>query len=147
MSNSNKVSIDNLSSAILKQLQEYKDDISEEVKEASDKLIKEARDELKSISPKANKRVYLRKFSSTGQSDWQESGSYSKSWTTKKGEKAKEIYSKIVYNKKYYRLTHLLEFGHANRDGSRTNPIPHIRTTEDKYKEKFIEELEAKIRR
>lgn len=60
MSNSNKVSIDNLSSAIMKALQEYKDDISDEVKEVSDKLIKEAKDELKQISPRAIKTVKLR---------------------------------------------------------------------------------------
>lgn len=60
MSNSNKVSINNLSSAIMKALQEYKDDISDEVKEVSDKLIKEASKELKSISPKANRTVKLK---------------------------------------------------------------------------------------
>ena len=60
MSNSNKVSIDKLSSAIMKALQEYKDDISDEVKEVSDKLIKEAKDELKQISPRASKTVKLR---------------------------------------------------------------------------------------
>lgn len=60
MSNSNKVSIDNLSSAIMETLQEYKDDISEDVKEISDKLIKEASKELRSISPKANRTVKLK---------------------------------------------------------------------------------------
>lgn len=57
------------------------------------------------------------------------------------------MYSKIAYNKEHYRLTHLLEFGHANRDGSRTKPIPHIRETEDKYRQRFANELERKIRR
>ncbi len=60
MSNSNKVSINNLSSEIMKALQKYKDDISDEVKEVSDKLIKEASKELRSISPKANKTVKLK---------------------------------------------------------------------------------------
>ena len=60
MSNSNKVSIDNLSSAIMEYLQEYKEDINDEVQEASDKLTKEARNELKSISPKAEKTVKLK---------------------------------------------------------------------------------------
>lgn len=60
MSNSNKVPIDNLSSAIMEALQEYKDDINDEVKEISDKLIKEANKELKSISPKANRTVKLK---------------------------------------------------------------------------------------
>jgi len=53
----------------------------------------------------------------------------------------------VVHNKEHYRLTHLLEFGHANRNGTRTQPIPHIRATEDKYREKFIKELETRIRR
>lgn len=72
MSNSNKVSIDKLGTEIMKALTEYKEDINEEVKEISDRLIKEANNELKTISPKTNKRVYLRKFSSTGESDWVE---------------------------------------------------------------------------
>lgn len=144
MSNSNKVSIDNLSSAVMKALQEYKEDIDEEVREISDKNIKEARSELKRISPKAKKTVKLRGGESV------EPGSYAKSWSIKNGKKAKDIYSKISYNKEHYRLTHLLEFGHAKRNGSRnpgTKEIPHIRKTEDKYRKKFVEELERKIRR
>ena len=53
----------------------------------------------------------------------------------------------VAYNREHYRLTHLLEFGHANRDGSTTEAIPHIRKTEDKYREKFEQELEKRIRR
>nr|DAM97406.1 MAG TPA: hypothetical protein [Caudoviricetes sp.] len=60
MSNSNKVSIDSLSSQIIKYLQEFKEDIDDEVKETSDKIIKEATKELKQISPKANKTVKLK---------------------------------------------------------------------------------------
>lgn len=74
-------------------------------------------------------------------------GSYAKGWTTKNGKKVKDMYSKVAYNKKYYRLTHLLEFGHATRNGKRTKAIPHIRPTEEKYKKEFVEELERKIRR
>lgn len=141
MSNSNKVAIDKLSSTIMKYLTEYKEDIEEDVKEVANKNTKEAQKELKQISPRADRTVKLRGGTTVV------SGSYAKSWSIKNGKKAKDIYSRIVYNKEHYRLTHLLEFGHANRDGSRTKPIAHIRTTEDKYREKFIEELEVKIRR
>ena len=72
MSNSNRVSVDNLSSALMKYLQEYKENIDDEVKEVSDKNTKAARDELKTISPIAKKRVYLRKWQVQGESDWQE---------------------------------------------------------------------------
>ena len=60
MSNSNKVSVDNLSSAIMTYLKEWREDIEEDVKELADKNIKEARSELKSISPKAKKTVKLK---------------------------------------------------------------------------------------
>lgn len=60
MSNSNKVTVDKLGSAIMKYLQEYKEDIEENVKELSDKNIKEARNELKSISPKTNRTVIIK---------------------------------------------------------------------------------------
>lgn len=141
MSNSNRISVDKLSSEIMKYLTEYKEDIDEEVKEVANKVTKEARAEVKAKSPVSKKDVRLRG------GDIQKRGAYAGSWSIKNGKKAKDIYSRVVYNREYYRLTHLLEFGHANRDGSRTKPIPHIRETEDKYREIFRKELESKIRR
>ncbi len=141
MSNSNKVKIDDLQKEIIKALTEYKEDIEEDVVEVSNQSIKEARTEVKTKSPKANRTVKLRG------GDTVAPGSYAKSWRIKNGQKAKDIYSKIVYNKEHYRLTHLLEFGHATRSGGRTKKIPHIRNTEDKYREKFAQELEKRIKR
>ncbi len=147
MSNSNKVSVDNINAELMKYLQEYEENIEENVKETSDKLTKAAANELGTISPKAGKTVTLRKENGANR---QLPGSYASSWGV--GSKSKKLYSegqyaKVAYNKKFYRLTHLLEFGHANRNGSRTKAIPHIRSTEEKYKEKFVQELESKIRR
>ncbi len=141
MSNSNKVKPDNLSNAIMEYLKECKEDIEEDVVDVSNQVTKKAKTELKSISPRTSRTVILTGGTSVAP------GSYSKSWFIKKGQKARDIYSKIVYNRDYYRLTHLLEFGHANRDGSRTKPIPHIRKTEVKYRQIFIKELEKRIER
>lgn len=146
MSNNKKVTADSFSSAVMNYLQDYKEDIFEDVKELADKYSKEAQRELRDISPKAKKKVYLKK-SLLCDSNFVEPGSYAKSWTLKNGKKATDIYSKIVINKEHYRLTHLLEFGHALRNGKRFTGIPHIRKTEDKYKELFEKELEQKIRR
>lgn len=66
MSNSNKVSVDKLASVILEQLQNYKEDIEKDVIEVSNEIIKEARNELKQISPKSSKNVYTRKGSVSG---------------------------------------------------------------------------------
>lgn len=57
---SNKVSIDKLGSEIQKYLNEYKEDIEEEVVTLSNKYSKEARKELISISPKSKKIVHLK---------------------------------------------------------------------------------------
>ena len=145
--NSNRVSVDNLSKEIMKQLTSYKEDIDEEVSSLSNKYVKKACSELKSISPKSKEKVQLKKYAN-GTREYQFPGSYAESWSTKQKEKTQNRYSRVAYNKNYYRLTHLLEFGHINRDGTtRSKKIPHIRKTEDKYQEEFRTELMQKIKR
>ena len=126
MSNSNKVKPADLSNAIMKYLQEYKEDIEEDVVDISNKVIKEAKAELKSISPKANKTVKLKGGTTVAP------GSYAKSWSIKNGQKAKDIYSKIAYNREHYRLTHLLEFGHATRNGRKDKSNTSYQTNRKK---------------
>lgn len=57
------------------------------------------------------------------------SGEYKKSWKIK--EITTGIYgsqvSVIIHNKKYYRLTHLLEYGHQKKGGGRVEGAAHIR--------------------
>lgn len=72
MSNKVHTTLDGLENEIMKYLKEYKEDINDDVKELSKRIIKEATQELKQISPKAKKRVYLRKWKTKNESDWQE---------------------------------------------------------------------------
>ncbi len=116
-----------LSKELSKALENYADDISGQVEETTNKVGKEATDELKQISPKGA------------------SGSYAKGWKIKKDKKGKNLYTIKIHNKTDYQLTHLLEFGHATRNGGRTKPQAHIRPTEEKYSEKFERELKQKI--
>ena len=57
---------------------------------------------------------------------------YTKGWKkTKKDSKSKT--KRIVWNKSHYRIVHLLEFGHANRNGGRTRAYPHVQPAYEKY--------------
>ncbi len=116
-----------LSKEIQKYLQEYKEEIDEDVQEETDKAIASAKSELRSISPK-------------------NTGNYASGWAVK-SKKYSNGYYKVIWNRKAYQLTHLLEFGHATRNGGRTKAQPHIRPTEEKYKTRFTESLERRIKK
>lgn len=126
---SKKIKVDNLSKEILKALENYSDDISTLVKETADEVGKEATEELKQKSPK-RKRL---------------GGRYAKGWRLKTDKIGKNKYFIKIYNKTDYQLTHLLEFGHATRDGGRTKAIPHIRPVEEKYSRDYENKLKQKI--
>lgn len=123
---SKAIEVDALTKEIAKALEDYEDDISEVVEEVSNKIGKEAVEEVKQKSPKKR-------------------GSYAKGWTLKKDKQGKGKYSVKIHNKTDYQLTHLLEFGHATRNGGRTKAIPHIRPVEQKYVKEYEQELKRKL--
>ncbi|WP_125582954.1 HK97 gp10 family phage protein [Lacticaseibacillus suibinensis] len=92
-----------------KLLDQYKEDVQQNVDEAQQKAAKAAVDELTSTSPR----------------DTQSGKKYYRGWTTRK--KGKGL---VVYNKNKPQLTSLLENGHATRNGKRTRAIPHIASAE-----------------
>nr|DAN12883.1 MAG TPA: putative tail component [Caudoviricetes sp.] len=71
------------------------------------------------------------------------SGKYAKSWTVKKTDESSTKLEVTVHSKNRYQLAHLLEHGHAKRNGGRTYAQPHIAPAE----EVGIEQLEKDIER
>ncbi len=71
-------------------------------------------------------------------------GEYRKGWKVKKESKGGKT-SYIVYNKTRYQITHLLEHGHAKRNGGRVPAILHIQPAEDKYLPDYMNKIERAI--
>ncbi len=118
------VSIDEMASAINEGLQEYADLAAEEMKSAVQKTATNVRKEISANAPV-------------------KTGAYAKSWTTKKTAEDSQSLTVTVYSKNRYQLAHLLEKGHANRGGGRTQAYPHIAPAEEEGEEmlqRLIEE-------
>ena len=65
-------------------------------------------------------------------------GAYTKDWAVTQrnsiGRKVAGTESYSVHNKKHYQLTHLLQNGHASRNGGRVKAYPHIDSAEKRQK-------------
>ena len=82
-------------------------------------------------------------------------GEYARSWTSRKeGKRARGVFlggvNVTIYNKKHYRLTHLLEHGHVimNKKGGpygRVRAYPHIGPAEDLAIEELPKEFEKEL--
>lgn len=120
----NKVSIDNMASAIAEILNDYADVTADSMKKAVKDAGNTVRDEIKATAPR-------------------ESGKYAKSWSVKTMKETSNAMEVVVHSKNRYQLAHLLEFGHALRGGGRARAIPHIANAE----QKGIEQLERDIER
>lgn len=115
------IKADQLAQEIVKILDDYRDTTIDKMKEAVDKAAKQAVNELKTSSPKRT-------------------GAYAKDWAAKKDRKAnKWAYGKVVYNKKHYRMTHLLEKGHRKVNGGMVAARPHIAKVEEKAINTLVE--------
>lgn len=114
-----KISINELSSEITKYLKEYNSDVTKKLEVSKKKVASDGVSELKSNSPRRT-------------------GGYASGWSQRKNGNAR-----VIYNRTHASLTHLLENGHANRDGGRTAGITHIAPVE----QHVIEEFEAEVKR
>jgi hypothetical protein len=123
------INIDQLAAEIAKGLAEYSQDVVEKVNVSSEKVGKAAVKKLKQTSPK-------------------KTGKYAKSWTMKTEKAIGQPHTRIIHAKApHYRLTHLLEYGHAKVGGGRVEGRPHIRPAEEEVIREFTREVEEAIKR
>lgn len=118
-----------LAGEVEKILNEFGDEVTERMGEVVDKLAQKAAKQLRQTSP-VDKGA-------------PQSGSYARGWTVEKSGKSHRqlTVSATVYNRQPG-LPHLLEHGHALRQGGRSPAIAHIKPVEDMlYKSFRPEEL------
>ncbi|QOP54938.1 HK97 gp10 family phage protein [Lacticaseibacillus paracasei] len=105
-------------------LNDYSDEIKQGIKKSQQAVADDTVNELKASSPKR----------AAG------GGAYAGDWTS--------TYQRgvmIVHNAKHYQLTHLLEFGHATRDGGRTRAYPHIKPASNDAAKEFEDKIKDVI--
>lgn len=128
-----------LASELMKDLRLYNREVIQKVQDANAKVGEDGANELKQVMlPKATSGWNARP---SKRREWKK---YSKSWAYKDLNGA-NIIDGVIHNKKHYRLTHLLENGHATRDGKFTRGFKHIepiyKETIKKYEEEVLKKL------
>lgn len=115
---SEEINIEQLTKALVKEIEEYTTEVSEKIADIQKGLGKKGVNRLRETSPKL-------------------SGDYAKGWRlkTEKG-------AVIIHNATDYQLTHLLENGHLGRDGKQVPAYPHIGKVEEDLMNQYIEAIE-----
>ncbi len=121
------VRIEEMASAIMESMEEYADLATEDLKKAVRSAGEAVRDKIRDTAPKRT-------------------GAYRKSWAVKNTKETSNSLEVTVYSRDRYRLTHLLEFGHAKRGGGRVAGRPHIAPAEKTGMERLEAEIERSLK-
>jgi hypothetical protein len=123
---SRNVSIDEMSDAIMDELEKYKDLAADDLKDAVKETAKTVRKEIQANAPV-------------------DTGKYKKSWSVKNMHEDAESIVLVVHSRNRYQIAHLLEHGHAKRGGGRVAARPHIAAAEEKGEEQLVETIKQKL--
>ncbi len=121
------VSVDQLAEAVAQAVRDYSDAVSDavahKVDEVADAILMDAAE-----NAPVKTGAYARAFRKTSLDEFGRT-------------------RRIIWNKKFYRLVHLLEFGHAKRGGGRVPGRPHLRPAYERYGAQLPEHIKRIIER
>lgn len=107
----------------------YSQEVTEQIKQDTETVAKETRQRIKESGNFKNR-----------------TGKYRRGWKVKKAfESANEVRFR-VYNTRY-QLTHLLEKGHAKKDGGRVMAYVHIRPAELWEQKEFVKRVKKAVQK
>ena len=122
------IPVENLSTAVKKELEEYCNFTAEEVKQIVNEVSENVKKEIMDAAPV-------------------DTGAYRKSWRASKVKETATSLSVVVHSEKHYRLTHLLEKGHAKRGGGRVAARVHIAPAEENAEKQLLEKVERSLKK
>lgn len=122
---SKKVKVDDLSKAILEELKNYEGVTEEAAWSGVSDTSKMALQKLRSAHP-------------AGSGEYGSWNAYNRGWTVKKTKRDKTA---TIHNATDYRLTHLLEKGHAKVNGGRTRAFPHIAPVAESCEDELLKNI------
>lgn len=121
------VSIDEMDSAIMDELEKYAELASDDLKAAVKETAASVRKDIQAGAPV-------------------DTGKYKKSWSVKNVHEDSESIDLVVHSRNSYQIAHLLEHGHAKRGGGRVAAKPHIAAAEQRGNEKLVTTIEQKLK-
>lgn len=121
------VSIDEMDSAIMEELEKYAELASDNLKAAVKETAASVRKDIQAGAPV-------------------DTGKYKKSWSVKNVHEDSESIDLVVHSRNRYQIAHLLEHGHAKRGGGRVAAKPHIAAAEQRGNEKLVNTIEQKLK-
>lgn len=128
-----KVKIDDLSKAILQELENFKDVTDEACDKGVSETAKTAVQELHNAHPPGSGKY----------GSWDE---YNKGWKVMQTKTDKRYHKKAtIHNATHYQLTHLLEKGHALVKGGHTDAFKHIAPVAEKCEDELVQNIRKYI--
>ena len=131
---SKKVTVDQMSKAIMDILQEFEGVTDEAVEKGVSETAKKAVKELRNAHPSGSGKY----------GSWDKK--YNKGWKVMQTKRDKKYHKKAtIHNATDYQLTHLLEKGHAKVNGGRTQAFPHIAPVAEKCENELVNNITKNI--
>ena len=127
-----KAKVADLERAIMEELSQYKQEVTDGLKEEIQTTANECKKEVEANIVAENLI---------------ETGDYKKGWRVGKAYESKEDIRIVIHNKTDYQLAHLLEYGHAKQNGGSVEGRPHIRPAEQNAEKKLMKRVKVIVRK